>query len=151
MKKVLDTSAFFSGAEHQGELFTTWSVVAELKDFSSKIRFDLLRHAGLEVLEPDAAARVRAREAAAAAGEQEALSSTDIDVLALAVQIDAVVVTDDYAIQNVARRLEVTAIPLQQKGTAGIRWRYRCTGCGKYCTGPGDCPVCGAPVKRRIK
>jgi UPF0271 protein len=151
MKAVLDTSAFFSDRQYQGELFTTWTVVAELKDISSKIRFDLFRDEGLKVLEPDAGACIRAREAAAAAREQEALSPADIDVLALADQIDAAVVTDDYAIQNVARHLGVTVIPLHQKGTAGIRWKYRCTGCGKYCTGPGDCPVCGAPVKRRIK
>jgi UPF0271 protein len=151
MKKVLDTSAFFGDAKYDGELFTTWSVVAELKDLTSKIRFDLLRHEGLEVLEPDTDAGLRARDAAAASGEREALSPADIDVLALAVQIGAAVVTDDYAIQNVARRLRVTVIPLHQKGTSGIRWRFRCTGCGRYFREQGDCPVCGAPVKRRIK
>jgi UPF0271 protein len=151
MKKVLDTSAFFSGLEYQDELYTTWSVVAELKDLSSKIRFDLFREGGLEVIDPEAPALARAREASFAAKEQEALSETDIDVLALAVQLDAAVVTDDYALQNVARHLGVAVIPLRQKKTAGIRWKYRCTGCGKYGTGPGDCPICGAPVKRRIK
>jgi UPF0271 protein len=151
MKKVLDTSAFFSGSECHGELYTTRSVVSELKDISSKIRFDLFREAGLELLDPDPHALTRAREASVSAGEQESLSETDIDVLALALQLDAVVVTDDYALQNVARHLGLVAVPLRQKGTAGLRWKYRCTGCGKYCTGPGDCPVCGAPVKRRIK
>jgi UPF0271 protein len=151
MKKVLDTSAFFSDAKFEGELYTTWSVVAELKDLTSKIRFDLLRHEGLEVFEPDTDAGFRAREAATASREREALSPADIDVLALALQTGAAVVTDDYAIQNVARHLGVAVIPLHQKGTSGIRWRFRCTGCGKYCREPGDCPVCGAPVKRRIK
>jgi UPF0271 protein len=151
MKKVLDTSAFFSGAKCQGELYTTWSVASELKDIGSKIRFDLLKEAGLTVIDPGAPDLSRAREASIAAGEQETLSGTDIDVLALAVQLGAAVVTDDYAIQNVARRLGVTVIPILQKKTSGIRWQFRCTGCGKYAQGPGDCPICGAPVKRRIK
>jgi UPF0271 protein len=151
MKMVLDASAFFSEPEFKGELYTSWSVVSELKDISSKIRYDLLRDAGLEVLDPQSTALARARKAAVEAGEQEVLSDTDIDVLALAVQLDAAIVTEDYALQNAARRIGVKVIPLRQKKGSGIRWKYRCSGCGKYCTGPGDCPVCGAPVKRRIK
>jgi UPF0271 protein len=151
MKKVLDASAFFSEVTYRGELYTTWSVVSELKDISSKIRYDLFREEGLEVLDPSEPYLSRAREASVHAGEQEVLSATDIDVLALATQLGASVVTDDYAIQNVARRLGVTVVPILQKKTRGIRWQFRCTGCGKYALGPGDCPVCGAPVKRRIK
>jgi UPF0271 protein len=151
MKMVLDTSVFLGDHGCQGELFTTWSVADELKDIASKVRFDLLRESGLEVLDPETTYVSRAREASVAAGEKEVLSRADTDVLALAVQLDAAVVTDDYALQNVARKLGVAVIPLRQKGTSGIRWRYRCTGCGRYQSGPGECPVCGSPVKRRIK
>jgi endoribonuclease Nob1 len=151
MKMVLDSSVFFGDHRCDGELFTAWSVAEELKDLASKVRFDLLRESGLEVLDPETAYVTRAREASVAAGEEEALSRADTDVLALAVQLGAAVVTDDYALQNVARKLGVTVIPLRQKGTSGIRWKYRCTGCGRYHKGPGECPVCGSPVKRRIK
>jgi UPF0271 protein len=151
MRKVLDSPVFFADLACQGELYTTWSVAAELKDLSSKVRFDLQREAGMEVADPDPGFVRRTREASAAAGEGEVLSVADIDVLALALQLDAAVVTDDYALQNVARKMGVTVVPFRQKGTSGIRWRYRCTGCGRYGKGPGECPVCGAPVKRRIK
>jgi len=151
MKKVLDASVFFSDVHLEGDLFTTPSVVAELKDLSSKVRFDLSREKGLVVCEPDPLALARVKEVTAAAGEGESLSATDMDILAAAVQLQAAVVTDDYALRNVARHLEVPVIPLRQRKTAGIRWKYRCTGCGRYGEGPGECPVCGAPVKRRIK
>jgi UPF0271 protein len=103
----------------------------------------------MEVADPDPGFVRRTREASAAAGE--VLSVADIDVLALALQLDAAVVTDDYALQNVARKMGVPVVPLRQRGTPGIRWRYRCTGCGRYSKGPGECPVCGSPVKRRMK
>jgi UPF0271 protein len=151
MKMVLDTSVFLGDHRCQGELYTTWSVADELKDLASKVRFDLLRESGLGVLDPETIYVSRAREASISAGENEVLSRADTDVLALAVQLDAAVVTDDYALQNVARKLGVAVVPLRQKGTSGIRWKYRCTGCGRYHAGPGECPVCGSPVKRRIK
>jgi UPF0271 protein len=151
MKMVLDSSVFFGDHVCHGELYTSWSVADELKDLASKVRFDLLRESGLEVRDPETTYVTRAREASIAAGEEEALSRADTDVLALAVQLEAAVVTDDYALQNVARKLGVAVIPLRQKGTSGIRWKYRCTGCGRYHKGPGECPVCGSPVKRRIK
>ncbi len=151
MKMVLDTSVFFGDHGCRNEIFTTWSVADELKDLASKVRFDLLRESGLVVLDPETTFVSRAREAAVSAGEEEVLSRADTDVLALAVQLGAAVVTDDYALQNVARKLGVDVIPLRQKGTSGRRWRYRCTGCGRYHKGPGECPVCGSPVKRRIK
>lgn len=148
---VLDTSAFISPFPCDGELYTTWSVVSELKDLRSKARLDLFRESGLEVREPGAGSRARAAEAAVKSGEQESLSSTDIDVLSLAIETGASICTDDYALQNVARRTGIQVIPIRQKGSSGIRWIYRCTGCGKYGKGPGECPVCGSPFKRRIK
>jgi UPF0271 protein len=151
MRIVLDASAFFSELKFEGELYTSWSVVSELKDISSKIRYDLLKDAGLEVLDPGSAALARAREASTDSGEQESLSRTDIDLLALGFQLDAAIATEDYALQNAARHMGVEIVPLRQKKGSEIRWKYRCTGCGKYYKGPGNCIVCGAPVKRRIK
>ncbi|MFY9749067.1 MAG: nucleotide-binding protein, partial [Methanoregula sp.] len=53
MKCVLDATVFFSDYPVTGECYTTPSVVAELKDLTSKCRYDLLVEAGLRVCQPD--------------------------------------------------------------------------------------------------
>jgi UPF0271 protein len=151
MKFVLDSSAFFSGIELSGELFTSPLVVSELKDLRSKARFDLLGESGLQVIRPGKEAFIKVRDAASRLGEGEALSETDREVLALAIELDAGILTDDYALQNVACNMGLTVIPLIQKGARGFRWRFKCSGCGKYAEGPGECPVCGALIKRKLK
>lgn len=151
MKLVLDSSAFFSGTEISGELYTTPLVVSELKDLRSKTRFELLGESGMQVIRPGKEAYVRVRDAASRWGEGETLSATDREVLALALELGAGILTDDYALQNVAGRMGLAVVPLLQKGTRGFRWRFRCSGCGKYAEGPGECPVCGALIKRKLK
>jgi len=151
MRAVLDSPAFFSSVVLSGELYTTPLVVAELKDLRSKVRFDLLCESGLRVQEPGRETRARVREAATRCGEGEALSETDLEVLALSLELQAGIVTDDYALQNAAYRMGIPVIPLHQKGARRFTWQYRCSGCGRFSAAPGECPVCGAPIKRRLK
>ena len=151
MRSVLDSSAFFTAAAFEGELFTTSSVISELRDLPSKARSDLLRESGLQVMDPDRESVSRVRENAVARGEAGVLSPTDIEVLALALQLQACIVSDDYALQNVARSLSIRVIPIQQKGARNIRWKFRCSGCGRYYRGPGECQVCGALIQRKLK
>ncbi len=151
MRSVLDSSAFFTAAPFEGELYTTSSVISELRDLPSKARSDLLREAGLQVMDPDRESVSRVRENAVARGEAGALSPTDIEVLALALQLQACIMSDDYALQNVARSLSIRVVPIQQKGARNIRWKFRCSGCGRYYRGPGECQVCGALIQRKLK
>jgi len=151
MRSVLDSSAFFTAATFEGELYTTSSVISELRDLPSKARSDLLREAGLQVMDPDRESVSRVRENAVARGEAGVLSPTDIGVLALALQLQACIMSDDYALQNVARSLSIRVIPIQQKGARNIRWKFRCSGCGRYYRGPGECQVCGALIQRKLK
>jgi endoribonuclease Nob1 len=151
MRSVLDSSAFFTAAPFEGELYTTSSVISELLDLPSKARSDLLREAGLQVMDPDRESVSRVRENAVARGEGGVLSPTDIEVLALALQLQACIVSDDYALQNVARSLRIRVIPIQQKGARHIRWKFRCSGCGKYYQELGECQVCGALIQRKLK
>jgi len=151
MRLVLDSSSFFTQAMVEGELYTTPSVVSELRDLSSKARLDLLCETGLRVIEPMQEYVSHVRDIAAAVGEGTVLSSTDIEVLALSLQCQAAIMSDDYALQNVARSLNIRVIPLHQKGTRNIRWKFRCSGCGRYYRAPGECQICGALIQRRLK
>ena len=74
----------------------------------------------------------RVTEAARGSGDLGRLSPVDMTVLALALDVNGTILSDDYSIQNVAR---ILGIPFRAVGTAGIRkvakWNYQCIGCKK--------------------
>lgn len=99
-----------------------------------------------------------AKEAAASSGDLPRLSDVDVDVLALAIALDAILVTDDYRLQNTMQALQR---PTKSVGTVGAkqvwRWELRCTGCRATSPVPAnvdrskkgsvaDCDVCGSPM-----
>ena len=99
-----------------------------------------------------------AKEAAALSGDLPRLSDVDVDVLALAIALDATLVTDDYRLQNTMQALQR---PTKSVGTTGAkqvwRWELRCTGCRATSQVPAnvdrskkgsvaDCDVCGSPM-----
>ena len=91
----------------------------------------------------------KVRGAAETTGDISRLSDTDIDVLALALELDAIILTDDYSIQNLARILHVK---YQEGVESGIRevfeWNYKCTGCARtYENELAECPICGSKLK----
>ncbi|ABN56207.1 MULTISPECIES: NOB1 family endonuclease [Methanoculleus] len=151
MTLVLDASVFFTEIPFDGPASTTPSVVAELTDTHAKCRFEVLTAAGLRVREPREEDLARVDAAALRTGDSGVLSGTDRDILALALELSAVLVTDDFAVQNVAHRLGIETRSIRQRPARPIRWRYRCSGCGRYWKGPGDCPICGASIKRKLK
>ena len=154
MKCVLDSSVFFTDYPVEGECYTTPSVVDELVDLKSKCRFDLLVSAGLMVQAPEKGGLARVKEAARKTGDLSVISATDCDVLALALGLSATIFTDDFAIQNVAASLKVPVQPLRQRAAKPIAWKYRCSGCGRYYKTEmpgGECPVCGAAIRRKLK
>ena len=151
MTLVLDASVFFSEMPVEEGAYTTPSVVGELGDLHAKCRFEALAAAGLSVREPREEDLARVEAAAVRTGDAGVLSATDRDILALALELSAVLVTDDFAVQNVAHRLGVETRSIRQRPARAIRWRYRCSGCGRYWREPGECRVCGAPIRRKLK
>jgi endoribonuclease Nob1 len=151
MKAVLDASVFFTDFTIDGEVFTTYSVTEELKDIRSKGNFEKWCAAGLKVLSPAGQTLSRVAEAAATSRDTGIISTTDAELLALALELDAMLYTDDFAIQNVATVLGVKTCPIQQRKAKRIHWKYRCSGCGRYFDHDGECMICGAAIKRKLK
>lgn len=151
MRLVLDTSAFFIEVPLDGELFTTPEVVMELKDLRSRARFEVLSARGLFVREPGLESRSRVDAAAAGSGDATVISTADREILSLALEIGACLVTDDFAVQNIALTLGIPIRSLLQRKARFRKWRFRCTGCGRTSSGPAECPVCGSPMKRILK
>jgi len=150
-KRVLDATAFFLDIPLEGELFTTPAVVGEIVDARSKCRLEALSAAGLVVTSPCASSLQIIGKAASVTGDESVLSRADREVLALALDTGAEVVTDDFAIQNVAHHLGIPVVPLQQRKARKRKWKFRCPGCGRLAEGPGECPVCGSGLKRTLK
>ncbi|OPY29213.1 MAG: Endoribonuclease Nob1 [Methanocella sp. PtaU1.Bin125] len=150
---VLDTSAFIYWMLPGGEMETVPAVYAEVKDERSRIRLELME--GLRVVEPDASYAGRVSEAARGTGDDKRISKADGDLLALALQEkeagkDVALLTDDYAVQNLARALGIRATALRQKKSrASVVWEKQCTGCGRTFPDGETCPVCGSPLRMK--
>ncbi len=152
---VLDTSAFFLSIPLKGILFTVPRVEGELKDLRGKARFAVLMDEGMEIKVPQVSSVKRAREASVTTGDQRVLSETDMDLIALAYEVQGTIISDDFALQNTARALDIQVQSIIQRESVPRVWQIRCTGCGKYFdkmpTKAEDCPVCGSALKRKHK
>ena len=148
VKYVLDTSALFSMQDlPPGEVHVTPGVVRELRKHKDpRLRYweDLLK-----VSYPHDETLAKVREAAQRTGDDARLSPTDMEVLALAMDLGALLLTDDYSIQNLARTMGVEHSGVGLKGIKEVVcWRYRCTGCRKvWDENHPDCPICGSPLR----
>jgi UPF0271 protein len=148
---VLDASAFIYGMFPEGELVTPPKVYAEVKDEASRLKLEMLAH--LRVKEPEPSYVDAIIKAAQETGDIVRLSPSDLDLLALAAEEhaagkDVTLLTDDYAVQNVARKMGLTILPLHQKRIKyKIVWEKRCMGCNRTYKEGDVCEVCGSPLK----
>jgi UPF0271 protein len=160
---ILDTSAFIAGFDPltiQDEQYSVPLVKDEL--VSNSLPWTRLStavgSAKLKIKQPSVEFVEMVREASKKVGDVLSLSEADQQVLALALQLrnagyTPLIVTDDYAIQNVANQIGVKFAPLM---TFGIRFRLHwilyCPACHKKY--PSDyrlkvCEVCGTMLKRK--
>ncbi|MBL7079891.1 DNA-binding protein [Candidatus Bathyarchaeota archaeon] len=160
---VLDTSAFISGygAPGSGEaLYTVPAVKGEVREGGlQRLRLENAERTGvLTVLEPGEKYRKEVQRVLAEMGETRVLSEADTQILSLGLQLktegkNTAIVSDDYAVQNVADRL---GLGIKSLVTRGIKKRYRwttyCPGCRRTYQDPprdGVCQICGTKLKRR--
>jgi UPF0271 protein len=149
---VLDSGAILAGKapQHDSVLYAPPAVVDEFQPGGrSRRALDYMLEAGLRVIPPSSDALGAAEEAAGRTGDLPKLSAADLEVLALARDVHGCVVTDDYAVQNVAATLHIPFEPIVQPGiTEVIVWSYKCRGCGKqYQDLVKECNVCGSEVR----
>jgi UPF0271 protein len=107
--------------------------------------------AGMHLHIPEEPTVERIRRAAGETGDAGELSRTDVRLLAAAFELDARLVTDDYAMQNVAEKLEVPVEVIAREGIDEQRdWRFQCGGCGREFDDHHDrCPICGSDLSRK--
>jgi len=147
---VLDTSAFIHEFDTEESVATIPAVREELDD-AQAYRYDAMEGAGMHIQIPDDNSVATVETAAERTGDATVLSKTDVRLLAAALELDAVLVTDDYAMQNVADDLGIDVEVIAQEGIEERReWRHQCQGCGKVFDEHHDrCPICGSQLARK--
>jgi UPF0271 protein len=145
---VLDSSAFFSmdGLPSEEHVCPP-GVIRELQNHEDprlELWGDMVR-----VSDCTKESLQKVEEAAKRTGDDARLSPVDKTVLALALDVNGTIWSDDYSIQNVARVLNIGFRPVGMKGIEKVvKWNYKCTGCGKwYKEKLPDCPICGSQLK----
>ena len=147
---VLDSSAFINEYTTSERIATIPLVRDELED-EAGYRFDALEGSGMRIHIPDPETVERIERAARETGDEETLSRTDVRLLATAFELDATLVTDDYAMQNVAEKLDITVDVIAQEGIDERRdWEFQCQGCGWiFDENRERCEICGSDLERK--
>ena len=160
---ILDTTAFIAGfnpSSIHNEIYSVPDVGRELtRNSMAKLRFNTAVKAGrLKLCEPRSQYLDEARKASMEVGDLLSLSEADMKILALAIQLkregySPIVITDDYSIQNVAKKLSVNYTSIAIFGIKfHLKWLLYCPACHrKY---PPDykserCEICGTKLKRK--
>jgi UPF0271 protein len=157
---ILDATAFYAGLPYTSvECYkTTVEVLKEVTHSSKYLAMinTLIDSKRLVVEEPPPEAYQRVRAAAAETKDISSLSEADLSILALALHYsekgDVAIVTDDYAVQNVAQTLNIQFTPTMSRGIRRmVRWVKYCPACSQVFGGKMHyCPVCGTALKRRV-
>ena len=109
---VLDTGAFISGVSQQlpGTIVTTPLVLQEVKSQKARAGLDRLQAASrLRVVKPPNKALKSVKAATRKTQDHFVISQADIEILALAFHyhnegMSMVLISDDYAVQNLAKK-----------------------------------------------
>jgi UPF0271 protein len=159
---ILDTSAILAGIPidiNNASLATVSDISNELKTGGRDYRwFQFLIERGLSIQSPTKKSIKKVNSISGKTGDFSRLSTTDIKILALALDINendekvAIILSDDYSIQNVAHVLKIKFETIIQSGiTKRFKWSYRCRGCGKkFKDNVKICPICGFEIRTVI-
>ena len=153
--RVYDASAFYAGVPFASpELGLTTTLVFE------EIRHIKKSHGALEILldtnrlqiqDPDLTSIEFVSSEAKKTGDVQKLSKADISAVALARQLRATLVTDDFAISNLAKNLRLQVQPIMTKGIRDVgKWLHYCSGCRIEFSGLEFCPNCGNKLNRKL-
>ncbi|MCH7659373.1 MAG: NOB1 family endonuclease [Euryarchaeota archaeon] len=147
---VLDSSAFIH-EYHTTEQTASVPLVREELEDESAYRYDAMEGSGMHIHIPTDQTIDTVRRAADELGDLDELSTTDIRLVATTFELDGTLVTDDYAMQNVAEKLNVTVEVIAREGISEQRhWRFQCQGCGREFDEQHDrCEICGSQLSRK--
>lgn len=123
------------------------------------IRLELaIENGKIEVKIPLEEYKMKTIEIANRLGDSHVLSQTDLDLLALALELKSeglkpIIVTDDYSMQNVSNQMKIDFVPLATLGINHLlKWIRYCPACYKKYNNNFKlkiCLICGTKLKRK--
>lgn len=142
-------------------MYTTPQVfdeVARGKSVEMRAR-GLIDSGRLKILSPDMESIAKISSSSREIEGSSILTDADLSIIALGIEMTkqtsgkkVVIVTDDYAIQNVASSLNVEYQPVMTKGIRDKGdWLVYCPGCGREQEKETKlCEICGTAYRRRL-
>tara|TARA_B000000460_G_C21435396_1_gene357003 strand:+ start:307 stop:786 length:480 start_codon:yes stop_codon:yes gene_type:complete len=152
--RVLDSSAFYAGvpfSSNEPSYITplVYNEIEHIKKDHDAVQI-LIETKRLTINEPEGQFVNAANNAAKKSGDFSNLSDGDMSTIALSLQLKAELVTDDFAVSNVAKNLNIKVIPVMTDGIKNVvTWKYYCPGCKVNFSKVTECPRCGNKLKRK--
>ena len=153
--RILDASAFYAGIPFRSleEHHTTPLVFDEVQHIKKNhdALETLIQAKRLMIREPEKRFVDLIKNKAQNSGDIQELSKEDISILALCLELQGELVTDDFAVSNVASNLGIKVSSVMTSGIKDVgKWMYYCVGCGKQFEKISECPQCGNPLKKKL-
>ena len=152
--RILDATAFYAGVpfNSQDSYYVTPLVYDEIKHIKKN-------HSALEILldskrliiqEPKEEFSRKVRNAAKKTGDLNNLSHGDISCIALSLELDTELISDDFAVSNVAQQIGIITKPIMTKGIKTVgKWIHYCPSCG-VSSKKSICPNCGNKLRKKL-
>ncbi|MBS7658669.1 MAG: hypothetical protein QW476_03875 [Candidatus Bathyarchaeia archaeon] len=158
---VLDSSAFIAGFDLINiQAYSPPLVIEELpKEGPIALRVKALQETKkLNIKKPSENSEKKVYEVSVKIGDKNVLSKADLQLLALAFELktegfEPIILTDDYAIQNVAYFLQLNFSSIATFGISKpLKWVIYCPACfKKYDVNKTVCDTCGTKLKRKAE
>jgi UPF0271 protein len=153
--RILDASAFYAGIPFgsSNDCYTTSMVFDEIKHIKKnhEVLETLLETNRLKIRDPDQKAINLAIAASKNTGDYQQLSKQDLSIIALCIELEGQIITDDFSISNVAKNLGLKISPIMTQGIKDVgKWVHYCPGCRSNHKNGKECPMCGTPLKKKL-
>jgi len=153
--RILDASAFYAGVPFRSsdDYYTTSLAYDEIRHIKKNHNAigTLLETNRLKIREPDKESTEAAIKAAKDTGDFPQLSKQDISIIALCIEMNGEIISDDFAISNVAKNLGLKISPIMTQGIKDVgKWVHYCPGCRTNHINKKECPICGTLLKRKL-
>ena len=132
---------------------TTSIVYREIEHIKSKQgALDMLQQTNrLQIRDPKEETIKIVNQTAEKTGDKTTISEQDVSIIALALENNIELITDDFAVTNVAKQLEIKTSSLMTDGISKVgKWISYCSACGKEFQKGKECPICGNKLNRKL-
>ena len=153
--RILDATAFYAGIPFvSNDSFMTTSIVYE------EIQHIKTKQGALEMLQQTNRLQIRdpnekniniVKDISIKTGDDSTISKQDVSIIALALENNCELITDDFAVTNVAKQLKIKTSSLMTQGIKTVgKWISYCSVCGKEFSKEKECPICGSKLNRKM-